>query len=168
MNVSFASSYDEVMDTFKNGDYDIIHFSTHGKHNADAPVLSEIDLGNGYYLQPNAINGKATDFGKSHPLVILNACESGKLDFSFTAVQGWATQFLEAGASAFICSLWSVTDQIALKFAKELYSQLFNGVRLGEAVRISRLECRKSGDPSWLAYQVYGHPNMKVEPKYRR
>jgi CHAT domain-containing protein len=93
------------MDTFKNGDYDIIHFSTHGKHNADAPVISEIDLGNGYYLKPNAINGRATNFGKSHPLVILNACESGKLDFSFTAVQGWATQFLEAGASAFICTL---------------------------------------------------------------
>src|SRR6185437_429568 len=31
LNVSFASSYREVMSTLTNGDYDIIHFSTHGK-----------------------------------------------------------------------------------------------------------------------------------------
>jgi hypothetical protein len=38
-------------------------------------------------------------------------------------------------------------DQIALKFTKELYNQLSNGVPLGEAVKISRLKCRRSGDP---------------------
>ena len=73
-----------------------------------------------------------------------------------------AKRFLEAGASAFICTLWSVKDETAFNFTKELYTQLSSGVSLGGAVKTARLNCRKDGDPSWLAYQLFGHPNMKV------
>ncbi len=126
-------------------------------------MFSEIALENGAKLKPAMINGTAQNFVQSHPFVILNACQSGALNFSITEIQGWATKFLVAGASTFICTLWSVTDKIALEFTQELYNQLFRGVTLGEAVRLSRLKCRESGDPSWLAYEVYGHPNMKLE-----
>ena len=163
MYVSFASSFQEVMSTFRSGDFDVIHFSTHGKHYEDLPILSVIELENGEKLTPAHISGMATTFGQAHPLVILNACQSGIQDFSFTQINGWARQFLEAGASAFICTLWSVSDETALKFTEEIYNQLLNGAPLGEAIRTTRLKCKKIGDPSWLAYELYGHPNMKVK-----
>jgi hypothetical protein len=36
-------------------------------------------------------------------------------------VDGWASRFLEAGAAAFIGSLWAVSDGTAREFAQELY-----------------------------------------------
>lgn len=162
ISVSSVSSLQEVLSTFRSGDFDILHFCTHGKNNKDLSILSRIELENGEELTPAHISGMATTFGQSHPIVILNACQSGAQDFSFTEIQGWSTRFLNAGASAFICTLWSITDEAALNFTKELYNQLLNGVSLGEAVTASRLKCRKIGDASWLAYELYGHPNMKV------
>jgi hypothetical protein len=163
MSVSFASSREEVMSTFRSGDFDVLHFSTHGTHNNNLPILSVIVLENGEEITPGLISGMALTFGQVHPLVILNACQSGVQDFSFTEIQGWAKRFLDAGASAFICTLWPVSDETALKFTQELYNQLSEGVSLGEAVRAARLKCKKMGDPSWLAYELYGHPNMKVK-----
>jgi hypothetical protein len=163
MSVSFASSHQEVMSTFRSGDFDVLHFSTDGTYNKNLPSLSVIVLENGDELTPGHITGMAFTFGQVHPLVILNACQSGVQDFSFTEIQGWAKRFLDAGASAFICTLWSVSDETALEFTKELYTKLSEGVSLGEAVRAARLKCKKMGDPSWLAYELYGHPNMKVK-----
>jgi CHAT domain-containing protein len=104
-------------------------------------------------------------FGQSHPVVILNACQSGIQGFSLTGIQCWATRFLEAGASAFIGTLWSVSDESALTFTKELYNQLSMGITLGEAVRISRNHCKvtSDGDPSWLAYELYGQQNSIIK-----
>lgn len=163
MYASIASSFQEVMSTLRTGNYDVLHFSTHGKHHEDLPILSKIELENGEPLEPAHISGMATTFGQDHPLVVLNACQSGIQDFSFTEINGWARHFLEAGASAFICTLWSVSDETALRFTQELYNQLLQGIPLGEAIRATRLRCKKIGDPSWLAYELYGHPNMKVK-----
>jgi hypothetical protein len=43
-----------------------------------------------------------------------------------------------------------------------LYIQLSSGTALGESVRQARNKCKQSGDPSWLAYQLYGHPNSTI------
>ena len=43
------------------------------------------------------------------------------------------------------------------------FPQLSSYVTLSEAVRRARVSCKQSGDPSWLAYQLYGHPNSQVK-----
>jgi CHAT domain-containing protein len=163
LEVSVDSSYEEVINTLKSGDFDLLHFSTHGKNESSNPLLSFIILEDGIEIRPENIVGVTTRFGKTHPVIILNACQSGTQSFSLTGVQGWATRFLDAGASVFIGTLWSVSDQSAVVFTKELYNQLTKGTTLGEAVRIARSICKKAvGDPSWLAYELYGQPNIII------
>ena len=53
---SEASSYKEVMDfTLRSGNFDILHFSTHGKYNKDSPLLSSIILEDGDEIRPEDI-----------------------------------------------------------------------------------------------------------------
>jgi CHAT domain-containing protein len=164
--VSFDSTYDQVINTFETGAFDLLHFSSHGEHNKESPLLSSIELEDKVQLRAEDIGGTAMKFGNSSPFVILNACQTGNQGFSLTGIQGWATKFLSAGASVFIGTLWSVSDVVAFKFIQELYNELSSGTTLGEAVRKARSKCRQSGDPSWLAYQLYGHPNVKISFGY--
>ncbi len=105
-------------------------------------------------LRPEEIVGKAMTFGQSHPIVILNACQTGNQGFSLTGIQGWATKFLDAGASVFIGTLGSVNDETAFNFVKEFYNQLASGTSLGESVKNARNKSKKEGDTAWLAYQL--------------
>ena len=166
LDVSVDSTYEQVLDTFETGGIDLLHFSTHGEHNKDSPLLSAIELEGRVPLRPEDISGAVMKFGNSSPVVILNACQTGNQGFSLTGVQGWATRFLGAGASVFIGTLWSVSDETAFKFVQALYNELSNGTTLGEAVRQARNNCKQSGDPSWLAYQLYGHPNGTINFGY--
>jgi hypothetical protein len=162
IEISFDSSYDQVWNTLESEkEIDIIHFIGHGQNNTENPLLSVIELERKVPLNPQEIMGKK--FGQSRPIVILNACQTGNQNFSLTGIQGWAPKFLEAGASVFIGTLWSVDTKTALDFIKEFYSQLASGISLGESVKNARNKCKKEGDTSWLAYQLYGHPNRTIK-----
>jgi hypothetical protein len=162
IHVSVDSSYEQVVSSLTRGGFDILHFSTHGRYNAKNPMSSSVELEKRIDLRPTDISGSARKFGANNPIVILNACQTGGQGFSLTGVQSWARRFLEAGSPVFISTLWSVSDDVAFIFAKELYAELCNGTTLGEAVRRARNKSKNNGDPSWLAYQLYGHPNSKI------
>jgi CHAT domain-containing protein len=76
------------------------------------------------------------------------------------------TKFLDAGASVFIGTLWSVNDDTAFNFVKQFYKQSSLGSSLGESVKNARNTCKQECDTSWLAYQLYGHPNSKIKFNY--
>ena len=152
--------------SLEQGGFDLLHISTHGRYEEIDPNLSNIKLQDELYLRAEDISGNATGFGLSNPLIILNACQTGSQGFYLTGIGGWAQQFLDAGASSFIGSLWSISDQTALRFSQELYSRILNGAVLGEAVREARIACRQRGDPSWLAYTLYGRPNHSIKLGY--
>ncbi|MGW7213602.1 CHAT domain-containing protein [Streptomyces collinus] len=95
------------------------------------------------------------------PLVFFNACRSaGEIDW-FGESLGWAPQFLNAGAGAFVGTLWPVRSRSALQFAEAFYDELItNGQPLGHASLAARQTIRDlhGGDPTWLAYALYGSP----------
>jgi tetratricopeptide (TPR) repeat protein len=164
IKISFDSSYDQVINTLKTEkEIDILHFSTHGQKNKEDYLLSVIELEGNTHLKPRNLEGKKVTFGQSHPMVVINACQTGNQGFSLTGIQGWATRFLEAGASVFIGTLWSVNDETAFNFVKEFYNQLASGVTLGESVKNARNKCKEDDNTSWLAYQLYGHPNCTIK-----
>ncbi|MGH9981263.1 MAG: CHAT domain-containing protein [Nitrososphaeraceae archaeon] len=164
IKIATDSSYDQVINTLETEkEIDILHFSTHGQSDKQNPLLSAIELEGNKILRPKNLVGKAVTFGQSHPIVILNACQTGSQGFSLTGIQGWATKFLEAGASIFIGTLWSVNDETAFNFVTEFYNQLASGTSLGESVKNARNKSKKEGDTSWLAYQLYGHPNCTIK-----
>jgi CHAT domain len=164
LDVSSISTYTDVKDALDNPDFDILHFSTHGQYNEKTPQSSTIDLQGDIQIRPENLVGVTISVRDVNPIVFLNVCEAGAQGFSLTGIQSWATNFIQAGAGSFIGPLWSVSDETAFNFVQALYKQLSNGLTpLGEAVRRARNDCKRPGDPSWLAYQLYGHPNSIIK-----
>ena len=104
-----------------------------------------------------------TNLGQAQPFVFLNACQIGQGGMSLTNIGGWAKQFLFAGAGAFIGAYWSVYDQAACNFAKELYTRLLAGSPMASAVREARLAIKALGDRTWLAYTAFADPMATVQ-----
>jgi len=98
-----------------------------------------------------------------HPIVFLNACESGRLGRSLTAWSGWPRTFWDAGAGAFIGTSWPVRDVPARAFCDAFYGSLLNGDTLASAASAGRAAAKAKGDATWLAYKVYGRPAARKE-----
>lgn len=99
----------------------------------------------------------------SAPTVFINACRAAGLTATYNRLDGWASKFLEAGAAVFIGSLWAVRDTTGREFASELYSHLQAGFSLGKALLSARrAAASQPGDPTWLAYTVYGDPGATI------
>ncbi|MFE0042674.1 CHAT domain-containing protein [Streptomyces albireticuli] len=140
----------------------LLHFACHnaftsgGSHvaMADGP-FDPVDLA--YATQSGALRA-------THPLVFFNACRSaGQIDW-FSSGMGWAPQFLKAGAGAFVGTLWPVRSDSALTFAGAFYDHLLTHRQtLGEASLNARRAIRdQGGDPTWLAYAMYGSPAARA------
>jgi CHAT domain-containing protein len=96
----------------------------------------------------------------ARPLVFLNACRSASEAAWFSTMSGWAGEFMRAGAGAFVGSLWAVRSSSARAFAEAFYTGFVDEARpLGEASLLARQAIAEdTGDPTWLAYTVYGNP----------
>jgi CHAT domain-containing protein len=92
------------------------------------------------------------------PLVMLNACQAGRLGHQLTSLGGFAQAFLGRGAGAFVSRLWSVGDEPARTFTEAFYSAPLAGETLSEGSIAARAAAREAGEATWLAYVVYGNP----------
>lgn len=104
------------------------------------------------------------------PLVFLNACRTAGEVPGLMHMMGWARQFMGAGAGAFIGSLWAVRSSSAREFADEFYRALVaEGKPLGAASQHARQAISADGgDPTWLAYTIYGNPSATVGDAFDR
>lgn len=131
----------------RGGDADSAHFELEGRVPLTPQVLANVERLD------------------RRPLVFLNACQAAQGGLSLTGVGGWAPAFLDAGAGAFLAPLWSVYDSRADLFARSFYRAFAVGTSLAEATRAARGALRRDfpGDPSWLAWAVYGHPAARAQ-----
>ncbi|UCE26581.1 MAG: CHAT domain-containing protein, partial [Candidatus Coatesbacteria bacterium] len=153
-----------VIDALAKGEYDGWHFTGHGGFDSPDPNRSAILLEGGEELTPENLSGAVKNLGLAKPLVFLNACQVGRSAMSLTGIGGWAEQFLDAGAAAFIGAYWSVYDQPAHDFCEAFYRRLLAGTPIGQAVQEARAEIKPLGDPTWLAYTVFANPWATVQP----
>src|SRR5439155_2195025 len=116
--------YLDVHSALASGEYDCWHFTGHGGYRSPDPNRSAMYLESMEPFTPEDISGVVTNLGEAQPLIFLNACQIGQGGMSLTDIGGWAKQFLFAGAGAFIGAYWSVYDQSACDFTRELYSRL--------------------------------------------
>ncbi len=145
---------------------ELLHFSTHGRLNAKSIDSSSILLENNTELRPDDLVGEAV-FGlrKRRPLVFMNTCHGARMGFSLAGLGGWAGQMInQAKAGVFIGALWEVNDALAADFALRFYSELQDGQTLGAAFHTARQEIREKApaNSTWLAYTLYGDPNIQV------
>lgn len=160
---AIPANYAAVREALASGTYDGWHFTGHGAARTGSSDRASIYLQAEEELTPLDLSGTASNLGAATPLVFLNACQVGRSGMSLTGIGGWARRFLEAGAGAFIGTYWSVYDTPAFDFAKEVYARLLNGTAIGQAVREARLAVREAGDPTWMAYTVFGEPTATVQ-----
>jgi len=163
-----------VLDLLAAGECGWLHAGTHGLLDSGgeaegASLLLEGDE----RLEPEVLVRTAVRAGlqKSRLGVFWNICHGGASGWSLTGVGGWAGRLIDGGASLFLAPQWTVTDKAALVFAERFYDHLTGGGEdsedgqrgVAEAVQQARLATRElTGDPSWLAYALYAHPNARV------
>jgi CHAT domain-containing protein len=154
------TGYETVVNALAEGSHDCIHFAGHGLAMRRDPDQNVIDLGEGEWLRPTDLYGRARRLGQVRPLVFLNACRTALDGLSLAGNGGWASAFIDVGAGAFLGTYWQVPDDLAHQFAKAFYGKFLSGVPFAEAVRSARVALRESfeNSPSYLAYTAFGHP----------
>ncbi|HKS50165.1 MAG TPA: CHAT domain-containing protein [Amycolatopsis sp.] len=146
------------------GDFDLLHFACHNSFRPGAGSTVSLDGGP---FRPSdldrAVQRRA--FEQAGPLVFVNACRSAGEVATLTGTSGWATRFMRSGAAAFVGALWAVRSSSARVFAESFYDALISRKQpLGEASTTARAAVMADeGDPTWLAYTIYGNPAATVE-----
>ena len=151
-----------LLELIRTGHFGLLHFACHNAF--DTASGSSISL-NRQLFTPTLMTTAAIDqaLAGSSPTIFINACRSAGFTPAYHQLDGWAGKFLEAGAGAFIGTLWAVRDSTAHGFASDLYGSLRAGNPLGQAVmQARRAAAREPGDPTWLAYAVYGDPRATL------
>lgn len=158
-------TWSRVLDLLESRGYDWIHAAAHGNFYAAAPDAdSALWLASDRALTPDAIVGPEIEghLAKARPGFFFNACQVGRQGWTLTRMGGWANRLVSAGAGLFIGPLWEVKDKSALAFANTFYATLLAGETVARAAHQARQAARAAGDPTWLAYSVYAHPNARV------
>lgn len=103
---------------------------------------------------------RARGLAERNPLVFVNGCGTARLAHGLTELNGWATNFMDAGARNFIGTQWPVRTDMARAFAEAFYEEFaVRRLPIGPAVHQARLALRDaSDDPTRLAYTLHGDP----------
>ena len=166
---AIAPTTADVLQAMTDANFDVLHFSGHGLASPDKIDEATLILGdrkkpNGEIeavgLQPDTLSQRY-ELSERHPLVFLNACETGRQAPSLTNMGGWPKKFLDLGASVFVGTSWSVREKPAAAFSRTFYESLLDHHTLADAADQARDAAKKLGDASWLAYTVYGQPSAR-------
>jgi hypothetical protein len=166
------SGLDAFYDFLAAGDFDVLHIACHGKSEHQSIEQAELVLGDEIPPGSSTVQLVEVDtitvqaqarLKQRRPLVFLNACETGREGAVLTAWGGWPNVFLRAGAGVFVGTSWPVRDKPAADFSIAFYNALLGGKTLAEAADAGRAAAKETGDASWLAFKVYGHPRARRE-----
>lgn len=127
------------------GQYQILHFATHGFFNNEHPELSGLVLtmvdrnganANGMMALPDIYN-----LNLSAELTVLSACETARgKDVKGEGLVGLTHSFLSAGSKSVVASLWKVDDRATAVFMAKFYEfMLERGLAPAAALREAKL-----------------------------
>jgi CHAT domain-containing protein len=142
-------------------DYDVIHFSVHGKFDAGEPLLSYLSFGRG--ADDDGRLTAAEMFGlpldKSR-LVVLSACETGRAEATHAnEILGMVRALIYAGAGTLVLSHWKV-DSDATALWMQTFYEAAQSRSLPEAARKALIKVK--GVPAyrhpyyWAAFAMVG------------
>jgi CHAT domain-containing protein len=118
---------------------DVLHVASHGRHAADNPLFSGLDLVDGPWF------GYDIDRLPRVPsTVVLSACELGRSAVRWGAETiGMTVAWLHAGTSCVIASPARVDDDVAC----EVLAHTHEGLAAGEPPAVALAEARVQTDP---------------------
>jgi CHAT domain-containing protein len=161
----------EVVNRLYRHPYRIVHVAGHGMYDergADERARSGVVLSDGLLLSAAEIDAMEV----VPDLVFLNCCHLGRIDRSPIAFNklaySVARQLIDIGVRAIVVAGWAVEDAPASLFAETFYEALLaDNLTFGEAVFQARCATwdRYPSSITWGAYQAYGDPGWRVDPK---
>jgi hypothetical protein len=140
---------------------DVLHFACHGHFESEDPGRSSVVIGDRAF-ETDELTGQQKSFGRTRPLVFLNACNTSRLGVGLTGLDGWAKAFLDCDVGFFVGCTWQATDELACELAIKFYGELQKGATLGEAMQRARNAIARSGDATYLAYTLYANPTVRA------
>ncbi len=151
--------------------YRIVHIAGHGvfeQRAADGCMRSGVVLSDGLLITAAEIDAMEV----VPDLVFMNCCHLGQVDREPVAFNklaySVARQLIDMGVRAVVVAGWAVEDAPAALFAQSFYEALMQANQsFGEAVFSARQTTWKRYPESltWGAYQAYGDPGWKIDPK---
>jgi CHAT domain-containing protein len=138
--------------------FTMLHFATHGRFDANAPLSSGLYLAKGNESDGVLTVGDLYSLRWDVDLVTLSACETGLGKVANgDDVIGLTRGFLYAGARSIVASLWEVDDAATAQLMESFYRNLAaNGKR--EALRLAQIETRERYPQLWYwaAFNILG------------
>lgn len=145
---------------FWGNELNLAHFACHAFYEDGTPNLSRVLLSDEFSvsLQDLEVYGIIIN---GHPLIIMNACETGNLNPLYTSY--FAAAFLKYGARGVVATECAVSDGFAADFAEQLYTHLLAGKPLGESLLgMRQYFLEKYHNPSGLLYSMYAPPSIRL------
>lgn len=155
------------------GQYQILHFATHGFLDSENPELSSIVLssvdhhGNATYGLMPLHDIYSLDL--SAQLTVLSACQTalGK-DIKGEGLIGLTHSFMSAGSNTVVASLWKVDDRATFVLMTDFYkSMLQQGMPPSTALRAAKLKLMKEKQWSapyyWAGFVLQGEYTNRIE-----
>ena len=159
--VGEAVSQENVLETA--GQFDILHFATHGRFVPNAPWRSHLELYDGEELNVEEIS----QLNLNAYLVTLSACEtglSGGLISEIPSGDEWVglnQAFLAAGTPTVMASLWPINDRISSDFMIAFYQSLGQAGKAQALADVQRQfirDARTSHPFYWAPFTIMGDP----------
>jgi CHAT domain-containing protein/pimeloyl-ACP methyl ester carboxylesterase len=160
----------EVVNRLYKHPYRIVHIAGHGMYtdSTDGRARCGVVLSDGLMITAAEIDAMEV----VPDLVFLNCCHLGKIDRAPVAFNklaySVARQLIDIGVRAVVVAGWAVEDAAASLFAETFYERLLaDNLSFGEAVFAARRTTWEQYPTSitWGAYQAYGDPGWRVDPK---
>ena len=123
---STVGTVEEVLGLMKEADW--VHFACHGIQDAESPIDSGLCLADGRRLKLSDIIALSRPRGG---LAFLSACQTatGNKDLSDEAIH-IAAGMLFGGYEGVVGTMWSISDKLAPRVARDVYKHLFqNGTK---------------------------------------
>jgi class 3 adenylate cyclase/tetratricopeptide (TPR) repeat protein len=176
--ISASLRSDDITPKFireKMRNFDLVHFAGHADYHQQNPSKSGWRLTSGV-ITADEITGMAGT-ATMPALIFSNACQSARteewrISQNFhDEIFGLANAFTLAGVKHYVGTFWEIMDEPSSRFAMEFYRNLFSGVTIGEAMRMSRTELIKTyGEETivWASYLLYGDPTSNYMAQVKR
>jgi len=153
---SWASLQERIND---GAPIDVLHFSGHGR-GASLQLIGA--NGKPLWVDARQLADLIQNEGSPIPLVVLNACMSGRGRFG-DPFSGTASTLVRSGVSAVVAMQFAVDDDSAIAFSQRFYGGLASGREVDAAVMQGRLALMETG-LSWLTPVVY--VGSKAVPRF--
>lgn len=154
------------------GQYQIVHFATHGILDSEHPELSGIVLSsvdrNGAKTEGLMSLHDIYSLDLSAELTVLSACETalGK-NIKGEGLIGLSHAFMSAGSKSVVSSLWKVDDRATAALMREFYeSMLQQGMSPAAALRAAQLKMmsdkRTRAPYYWAGFVIQGEYTNRI------